>query len=42
MEDLQVAGLAQPCVVRLNLFTLAEVDRFAVIAQLAKMLPSGN
>ncbi|MDA0292124.1 MAG: type II toxin-antitoxin system PemK/MazF family toxin [Cyanobacteria bacterium] len=52
IEDLQVAGLPQPCVVRLKLFTLderlvlgslgalAEVDRAAVIAQLAKLLPS--
>jgi mRNA interferase MazF len=51
IEDLQVAGLAQPCVVRLKLFTLderlvlgslgalAEVDRAAVTAQLAKLLP---
>ena len=51
IDDLQVAGLPQPCVVRLKLFTLderlvlsslgalSEADRVAVIAQLAKLLP---
>lgn len=51
IEDLQVAGLPQPCVVRLKLFTLderlvlgsfgalAEVDSAAVLEQLAKLLP---
>jgi len=49
IEDLQAAGLPQPCVVRLKLFTLderlvlgplgalADGDRAAVIAQLAKL-----
>jgi mRNA interferase MazF len=51
IEDLQAAGLPQPCVVRLKLFTLDErlvlgrlgalvaADRTAVAAQLAKLLP---
>ena len=51
IEDLQSAGLPQPCVVRLKLFTLderlvlgrlgalVEADRTAVAAQLAKLLP---
>lgn len=51
IEDLQVAGLPQPCVVRLKLFTLSERlvlsslgalaadDRAAVTAQLRKLLP---
>jgi mRNA interferase MazF len=50
IEDLQVAGLPQPCVVRLKLFTLderlvldrlgglADVDRAAVTSRLAKLL----
>lgn len=51
IEDLQAAGLPQPCVVRLKLFTLDErlvlgrlgalaaADRSAVAAQLSKLLP---
>ena len=51
IDDLDHAGLLIPCVVRLKLFTLderlvlsslgalSEVDRVAVIAQLAKLLP---
>ena len=51
IEDLLAAGLPQPCVVRLKLFTLDErvvlgrlgalvaADRTAVAAQLAKLLP---
>lgn len=51
IEDLQAAGLPQPCVVRLKLFTLDErlvlgrlgalavADRTAVAVQLAKLLP---
>lgn len=51
IEDLQTAGLPQACVVRLKLFTLDErlvlgslgvlaaVDRSAVGAQLARLLP---
>ena len=51
IEDLQTAGLRQPCVVRLKLFTLDErlvlgalgalaaADRNAVAAQLGRLLP---
>ena len=51
IEDLRAAGLPQPCVVRLKLFTLDErlvlgslgalapADRTAVATQLAKLLP---
>ena len=51
IEDLQTAGLPQPCVVRLKLFTLDErlvlgalgalaaADRNAVAAQLGRLLP---
>ena len=54
LEDLKAAGLPQPCLVRLKLFTLDErlvlgglgalapTDRAGVGAQLGKLLPTGT
>ncbi|WP_216905122.1 type II toxin-antitoxin system PemK/MazF family toxin [Synechococcus sp. CCY 0621] len=53
IEDLQAAGLPQPCLVRFKLFTLDErlvlgslgslaaADRTGVAARLGKLLPTG-